>query len=57
MMFWRQGKQGKSEYFVPVPGCDTADDFLQFANGPRPLFLSGLKNVYSVPASRPLAAE
>lgn len=54
MMFWRQGQEGKSGYFVPPPGCETVGDFLQFANGPRPLLLSGLRNLYSVPVTRPL---
>lgn len=57
MMFWRQGRAGKSEYFVPVPGCDTVADFLKFANGPKPLFLSSVKNLYSVPAFHPLQPE
>ena len=57
LMFWRQGKQAKGEsYFVPVPAAETADDFLKFANGPRPLFLSGVKNLYSIEAFGRMAA-
>lgn len=47
MMFWRQGRQGKSGYFVPVPGCDTADDFLKFAHSGRPVLLAGVTGLYS----------
>lgn len=55
MMFWRQGKLAdKGGYFVPVPGCDTAADFLEFANGPRPVFLTGVRHLYSVTALQPL---
>lgn len=55
MMFWRQGKLvDKAGYFVPVPGCDTIDDFLEFAGGPRPLFLSGVRHLYSIAAFHPL---
>ena len=57
MMFWRQGRQGKSGYFVPVPGCPTTGDFLEFAKGPRFLFLSELKHIYSVPAFRQTVAS
>jgi len=55
MMFWRQGKLAdKGGYFVPVPGCDTVADFREFAAGPRPLFLSGVRHLYSITACQPL---
>ena len=55
MMFWRQGKLAdKGGYFVPVPGCDSVADFLEFAAGPRPLFLSGVRHLYSITALQPL---
>jgi mannan endo-1,4-beta-mannosidase len=47
MMFWRQKKDGP-EYFVPYPGCETADDFKRFAGNTRMRLLSGLENLYTL---------
>ena len=46
LMFWRQGKEGGSNYFTPPPHAPTADDFKAFLGSPRMLLLPDVGNVY-----------
>ena len=46
LMFWRQGKEGESNYFVPPPHAPTADDFNAFLRSSRMFLLPDIKGVY-----------
>ena len=46
LMFWRQGKEGESNYFTPPPHAPTAEDFKAFLNAPRMLLLPDIKSLY-----------
>lgn len=47
VLTWRNAHERPNHYYAPYPGQKSAEDFVQFYNNPKTLFLKDIPNLYN----------